>query len=159
MAFRRRRRKSALEDAPDIVVRALAEAGLTDQARSLRIGRHWSAAVGPQIAARTQVQSYTRGVLTIKVASPAWQNELMYLKQDILTKLNKLVEKPGVRDLRVMGGHFKSAMRPASSKKVVRPPPSPQTVRAARRLAEHLPEGAGRDAFEKLLLAARVAEA
>jgi hypothetical protein len=143
MAFRRRRRKSALEDAPDIVVRALAEAGLTDQARSLRIGRHWSVAVGPQIAARTQVQSYTRGLLTIKVASPAWQN----------------VEKPGVRDLRVMGGHFKTSLRPASSKKVVRPPPSPQTIRTARRLAEHLPAGAGRDAFEKLLLAARVSDA
>ena len=49
----------------------------------------WHAAVGPRIAARTRVGRLVRGTLTIYAATPAWANELSFLADDIITRLNK----------------------------------------------------------------------
>lgn len=47
----------------------------------------WTRIVGARIAGRTRVGKLERGVLTIKVASSAWSNELSFLKGQLLSKL------------------------------------------------------------------------
>ncbi len=49
----------------------------------------WTAIVGSRIASRTRVGKLNRGVLTVKVASSAWSNELSFLKTQLLAKLNR----------------------------------------------------------------------
>lgn len=49
----------------------------------------WRRIVGPKIAGRTRVGTLSRGVLTIKVASSAWSNELSFLKSDLLGRLSR----------------------------------------------------------------------
>ena len=40
------------------------------------------------------------GVLTVKVKSPTWRQELVFEKQNILTKLNKKLGKNTIREIR-----------------------------------------------------------
>lgn len=47
----------------------------------------WTRLVGPRIAGRTRVGKLERGVLTVKVASSSWSNELSFLKGPLLDKL------------------------------------------------------------------------
>lgn len=47
----------------------------------------WRNIVGERIAGRTRVGKNYKGLLTIKVASSAWCNELSFLEDDIVGKL------------------------------------------------------------------------
>lgn len=93
----------------DAMASTLGRLGLSEQAQRLRIAQHWSAAVGARIADRTLPHAFARGVLTVKVASSAWQNELTFLKEDIIARLNELLGQRLVRDLKVVSGHLGSS--------------------------------------------------
>jgi hypothetical protein len=49
----------------------------------------WTNIVGQRIAGRTRVGRLQRGVLTVKVASSAWSNELSFLKGQLIEKLKR----------------------------------------------------------------------
>ena len=145
----RRRRARPPEELAQVLCRALTRMGLTDQARRLHMGRLWTQIVGPQVAARTAVQSFSRGVLWVKAASPTWQNELSYLKVDILSKLNGLLDKGTVKDLKVVCGTLSPPLAPA------RPHDAPilaQHRAAAQVLSAPIADGEVRGAFEAILL-------
>jgi hypothetical protein len=50
----------------------------------------WPAAVGPEIARRTEVVALDRGVLRVKVPDLRWQRQLMRMRADILSRLRKV---------------------------------------------------------------------
>ena len=146
---RRRSRRRPLEAASDLIYRALCDAGLTDQARRLHIFRCWNTAVGPTIAARTMPESFGRGVLLVRTASPAWQNELMFLRADIIVKLNDLLGKSLVRELKVTSGRIDPVgvvTQPAP-----RPEPSVGDYEAAQATSLPIADPEVRQAFEHLM--------
>ena len=101
----RAKRKSLTKPASHAVLGLLKKLGLTDQARKLRISAAWAQAVGPEIASRTEPQSFNRGVLVVKSASAAWQNELTFLKAEIIEKVNDALEgRATVKELKVISG-------------------------------------------------------
>ncbi len=104
MKGQRTRKRSDTKPAAHALIRLLKDLGLTDQARKLRISSAWAQAVGPEIASRTEPQSFNRGVLVVKSNSAAWQNELTFLKAEIIEKVNLALEGVTVRDLKIVGG-------------------------------------------------------
>src|SRR5512136_1615589 len=48
----------------------------------------WPAAVGPELARRTEVVALDRGVLRIKVEDARWQRTLMRMRAEILSRLH-----------------------------------------------------------------------
>jgi hypothetical protein len=103
----RAKKRSPTRPAAHAVLDVLKKLGLTDQARRLRISAAWAEAVGPEIAARTQPQSFNRGVLVVKSSSAAWQNELTFLKAEIIAKINEALEgRATVRTLKVISGRI-----------------------------------------------------
>ena len=48
----------------------------------------WAKLVGPQVAKVTQVEVARNGILFVRVEAGAWANEIMWLKDDILRRLN-----------------------------------------------------------------------
>ena len=85
----RKRRRGEPETAADAMVAAFSQAGLSDQARRLRIWSAWAACVGARIAQHTEPHTFSRGVLTVRTFSSAWQNELTFLKAEMITRLNE----------------------------------------------------------------------
>ena len=127
--------------------RALCQAGLSDQARRLRIALVWNEVVGPTIAARTALQGFRRGVLLVKAASPTWQNELVFLRIGIMDKLNELLGKATVRELKIISGHIVSAQRIAPPKVV----PGVDSLAVARETSMPIRDPEVRAAFERLM--------
>jgi hypothetical protein len=59
----------------------------------------WDAAVGAQIANRARPVRFSAGVLTIAVNTAPWMQQLNYLKETLVTKLNAALGEPLVQDI------------------------------------------------------------
>lgn len=83
---------------------AFSSLGLTDVARKLAIAQAWRQAVGEQIANRTEPETFRRGTLVVRAASSAWQNELVFLRGEIVAKVNKALGENLVTELKIVTG-------------------------------------------------------
>jgi predicted nucleic acid-binding Zn ribbon protein len=68
----------------------------------------WDAAVGARIADKAHPVSFRDGVLTVAVASAPWMQQLTFLKQGIIEKLNERIGSDLVRDIYLKAGQRKS---------------------------------------------------
>jgi len=75
----------------------------------------WAEVVGPEIAAATIAETVRGGVVFVRVKSNVWANELTFLKQDILDRLNRRLGAKILTDI-----HFKTTGR--ALKAAVAPP-------------------------------------
>ncbi len=69
-----------------------------------RIWLVWEAAVGPQIAGKARPVAFRDGVLTVAVASAPWMQQLTFLKQGMLEKINQRLGRDLVRDIYLKAG-------------------------------------------------------
>lgn len=136
--------RSEPEASADVVSRTLQAAGLGHQLWRLDIFRRWPEAVGSKIAARTQPQTFSRGTLVVRAASATWQNELMFLRQNIIARLNALLDAPRIKELKVISGHLPLPAPPVA-KAPVRP--SPMARSAADVCATTILDADVREAF------------
>jgi|TARA_B100000809_G_scaffold71768_1_gene69406 predicted nucleic acid-binding Zn ribbon protein len=60
----------------------------------------WPTAVGKKIAENTTVQDVKHGVLIVRVASPIWAQELQFQKKEVLFKINTVLGKKTIKDIR-----------------------------------------------------------
>lgn len=61
---------------------------------------HWQEAVGAKIAAVATPMRVRDGILFVRVDSSVWRNELLFHKGLIIAKLNRLIGKSVVEDIR-----------------------------------------------------------
>lgn len=146
--FRRRTKSRPMEESGNVVYRALCEAGLSDQARRLKIFSSWDTAVGSDIAARTMPQSFSRGVLVVKAATATWQNELVFLKTSIIAKLNALLGKNMVRELKVISGALEARR---DVHKPIEVKPEAEDFAVARETSMPIEDSEVKAAFERLM--------
>lgn len=102
---RKRRKKSEALPIADVILSALGQSGMKDQARRFRITQIYDETVGPIVAKRSCPLGFSRGVLMLKSQSTAWQNELTFLKTDIMARLNEALGSEVIQDIRVVAGH------------------------------------------------------
>ena len=55
----------------------------------ISIQKVWEKIVGKPICENTEIKSFKKGTIKIKVSNPIWRNELSLQKQNILDKLKK----------------------------------------------------------------------
>ena len=60
----------------------------------------WESVVGDKIGQNTTPDKVEHGVLTVKVKSSTWRQELLFEKHNILTKLNLKLGKKTIREIR-----------------------------------------------------------
>ncbi len=61
----------------------------------------WSEVVGKRIAKISHAERINRNILFVKVLNDSWRNELIYLKKNIIERLNKRIGKRVVEDIRL----------------------------------------------------------
>ncbi len=66
----------------------------------LRIRDMWEAVVGPHIAKKASPEGVRNGILLVSVESSVWMQELTFMKQQILERINQACESSGVKDIR-----------------------------------------------------------
>ncbi len=59
----------------------------------------WADVVGEQIASAAKALKIERGILIVQVEKSVWRNELQFLKNDIIKKLNDKLKEEIVKDI------------------------------------------------------------
>ncbi len=60
----------------------------------------WSEIVGERIAQISEAERIENGVLHIKVSSPVWRNELVFMKSNLINSVNEKLAKNVVKDIK-----------------------------------------------------------
>ena len=60
----------------------------------------WSTVVGKNVAKNTSAESIEHGTLVIRVATPAWRQELQFQKKEIINSINKELRQKTIKDIK-----------------------------------------------------------
>jgi hypothetical protein len=110
----------------------------------------WPAAVGLELARRTEVVALDRGVLRIKVPDARWQKSLLRMRADILSRLRGVAGGAAPWGLGFVVGPVAESPSPVPPPPLAPAPPAPEAVAAAARaipdpeVRAHFLESAGR---------------
>lgn len=107
--MRRKHSKTRLQPIGEILFSALKNKGLAAKLEENAIIKLWPKAVGVQINAQTQPDSWRAGTLFVKTTSSVWVQQLHFMKEDIRRKLNELAGKTAIEEI-----HFTVGYSPAS---------------------------------------------
>ena len=121
-----------------------------EQVDMARVVAWWCTSLPPRIAARARPVRFRHGIVYVNTVSSAWAQELSFMADDILARLND-----ASLGLRVLGLRFKSGPLPPpfERRRVQRPapperPPAPLPATIGRALA-HIADDDVRDAVER----------
>jgi len=96
----KRREPDQLRPAGEILGTVLASLGLDGYLREREVLEAWPLVVGEEIARRSQALRIRDGILTVRVDSAAWCQELHFLKDDMLARLAERLGPGRVREIR-----------------------------------------------------------
>ncbi len=82
-----------------VLKRTFTNLGLDRRIREFEAVHVFAEVVGEKIAAKAQAIQIERGVLTVRVASSAWRQELNYTKAEMIDKLNTRLGDTIVTDI------------------------------------------------------------
>ena len=104
----------------ELLDRVLRRIDSDQRLHAYRVWSFWAEEVGETIASRAHPAGIHGGVLSIRVTSHSWIQELQFMKEDIRARLNKRLGKDLIRDI-----YFVSAPAPTV---IVAKPEAPQAT-------------------------------
>jgi len=107
--MRKKNSQTKLQRIDEILSRALKKRRVPFRSEDRRLLDIWLKAAGPQIASQCRPESLRRDVLFVKVSSPVWMHQLHFLKGELIEKVNALMEKTSVKDIRFSIGQLPSS--------------------------------------------------
>lgn len=60
----------------------------------------WESGIDPSISANSKPESLKNGVLTLKVLSPAWSQQILFLKKNLIRNINSGLDSEIVSDIK-----------------------------------------------------------
>jgi predicted nucleic acid-binding Zn ribbon protein len=73
--------------------------GIGRKVKQYELLEAWPGIVGEQIAGVTKAERITDGKLFVHVDEAVWRNELVFLKKDLIAKINSTMQQEIVRDI------------------------------------------------------------
>jgi len=98
------KKKNEISSVEEALASVLSQSGFEDKGEYLKIYKMWPAVVGEKIAENTCLESVKKGTLFVIASSPAWMQELHFLKDMIIEKLEKKLGEGTVKDIRFKTG-------------------------------------------------------
>jgi predicted nucleic acid-binding Zn ribbon protein len=84
----------------DVLSGALKQANLQINLEMGRLWNRWDDIVGPTVAQNAKPAAIKGNLLIVYVSSTPWMQQLQFLKEDIMDKLNSDLGRPVVEDIR-----------------------------------------------------------
>ena len=95
-----------LQRIDEILARALQKRHVPFRLEDRRLIDIWNTAVGEQIATQSRPEHLRREILLVKVANSIWMQQLHFLKEEIIGKVNTAFGKASVKDIRFVIGQM-----------------------------------------------------
>jgi hypothetical protein len=103
--MRKKKNQSRLQSIGEILFSSFKGKGVAAKIEENSLIKLWPKAVGQQIFLQTQPDCLKNGTLFVKTTSSVWVQQLHFMKEEILQKLNELAGKIAVKDIRFLVGH------------------------------------------------------
>ena len=103
--MRKKKNQSRLQSIGEILFSSFKGKGDAAKIEENSLIKLWPKAVGQQIVLQTQPDCLKNGTLFVKTTSSVWVQQLHFMKEEILQKLNELAGKIAVKDIRFSVGH------------------------------------------------------
>jgi len=103
--MRKKKSQSRLQSIGEILFSSFKGKGVAAKIEEISLIKLWPKAVGQKIALQTQPDSLKNGTLFVKTTSSVWVQQLHFMKEEILQKLNELAGKVAVKDIRFSVGY------------------------------------------------------
>lgn len=82
-----------------VIKEVIKEYGLEEKLKDTSVLNLWAEIVGERIAKISKATRIKNGKLTVSVDNPTWRNELIFLKQEIINKINNRFKEEIVKDI------------------------------------------------------------
>jgi predicted nucleic acid-binding Zn ribbon protein len=92
-------RASAPKQLGGVLEAVIQNLGLGQRLKKAEALDRWSEIVGEQIARVTVPVRVEGDTLVVHVTSSVWRNELVFLKRELIAKINKAVQKDLIKDI------------------------------------------------------------
>ncbi|WP_018249399.1 DUF721 domain-containing protein [Orenia marismortui] len=92
----------------EILNKTLNKLGISKKIEEKKILDLWSKITGNEIKKHTEAKYINQGILFITVDNPVWSHQLLFMKKDLINKINKELNKKLVKDIRFQSGKIKS---------------------------------------------------
>lgn len=102
----RRRPQPKLQRIDEILARALRKRHVPFRSEDRRLREVWDKAVGPQIASQSRPEHLRREIMLVRVANSVWMQQLHFLKEEIIGKVNNALGNTSVKDIRFAIGQL-----------------------------------------------------
>jgi predicted nucleic acid-binding Zn ribbon protein len=96
--------------------------------RAYRVWTFWADELGEAIAARAQPVGLRAGVLTVAVNNHAWMQELQFMRDEIVGRLNARLGQPLIKDIFLISGTKEEEKPAAQSRMFGTPEPAHSSV-------------------------------
>jgi hypothetical protein len=97
--IRKRPRQIKPQKLSDILHHFLKKQNIILSFEKQRLQEIWSIAVGTQIAEQTSPDRLNKGTLSVKVSSSVWMQQLHFLKEEIINKINQQVGAEFIKNI------------------------------------------------------------
>ncbi len=109
----------------------------------------WDDTVGPAVARNAQPERIRNGTLFVKVRAPTWMQQLQYMKDIMVEKLNQRLEREVVTNIFFVVGEIPAEPPPEDSDS---PAPAVDATRLPEGELGHVSDPELRDSLRTLLL-------
>lgn len=92
-------RKAKIKKLDAAISDLIKEYGLEDKLKETSVLTLWNEIVGERIAQVAKAKKIKNGKLSISVENSVWRNELIFLKKEIMEKINKKFNEEIVKDI------------------------------------------------------------
>ncbi|TDI80577.1 MAG: DUF721 domain-containing protein [Caldithrix sp.] len=82
------------------ITRLLRSLGIEEKVKEHQAINEWSRIVGENVSKVTKAQNVVNGILFVKVKNSSWRNELIYMRREILIKIDKTVGRGIIKEVR-----------------------------------------------------------
>ena len=111
----------------------------------------WNDVVGKTIARNAQPEKIRNGTLFVKVTSPVWMQQLQFMKEMIVDKINQRLDCAAVKNLFFMVGHIDPGNLEAPPDPQQAPTAESSEIEMSAEFLESISDPEIRSAFKKLL--------
>ena len=80
----------------------VADLGLSGKLLEYRAREAWEGAAGPLLARQSRPVRVRRGRMHVSVPSAVWRNQLSFMKQEIVARINEMLGEQVIEDLVLM---------------------------------------------------------
>jgi len=99
MSRRRRKKQTEFQHVGEILQKALKKRKLHLRVEDHHLSDAWQKAVGSIISTHTRVHNLRGDTLFVKVSTSTWMQQLQFMKQEIIDKVNAVLENETIQNI------------------------------------------------------------